>query len=237
MSRISEENIDLFDQYLSDEMTAQVRMDFEARLSYDAEFKQELQYYKEIKKGIKTHYRQELKHKMNRADNELNKRKKRNRIRKIYITTVSVAASLALLFYFLPNNDNTFTNSEQLVAQFWPYEEGLPVKMSSKDKYDDAMNAFKQEQWEKTISLLEPIDSDTAYYFQGIAYYELEKYSMAHNYLQKVPKTSVYREEAQYRLALVTLITDKKKGKHMLLEISKSNSAFSSEAQEILKGL
>lgn len=236
MSRIAEENIELFDDYLNNSPSAKDRKAFEARLSYDAEFNQEFEAYLNLEKSIKSHYRNQLKQKLNNADKKIDKKNKQRKTRNIIITATSIAACIAIIFYFIPT-DSSNEKPAELVAKYWPYEEGLPVKMSSKGKYDDAMNAFKQENWKKAISYLEYIESDTAYYFQGVAHYELSDYSKAIKYLQKVPESSTYWDETQFRLALVMLITNEKEGMRMIREISNSKSSFSSEAQEVFEQL
>jgi TolA-binding protein len=228
------ENIELFDGYLKNSLSAEECKSFEARLSYDADFNQEFETYKQLEKGIKTHFRNQLKEKLENTDQVIDDKKKQAKVRSLTIITASIAACFAAVFYFIPS-DSKHENITQIVSNYWPYEEGLPVKMSSKGKYDDAMNAFKQEEWEKAESLLRKIESDTATYFLGIITYETNSFNTAEKYFNQIDESSSYFEDAQFRLALSYLRTNKinlaTKTFHALIE---RNSPFTEKAKSIL---
>jgi len=152
------------------------------------------------------------------------------------ILSGAVAASIFLMVFINYGSGNN--SHEELVAQYWPIEAGLPVKMSSKGKYDKAMNAYKQEQWIKAEILFEQIESDTSSYFLGIINYEQKEYDNAVKHLSEVSSTSAWHDESQFRLALVYLKQKQvEKAKELLKEIATSNSIYIDEATAILLNL
>lgn len=229
-----EEHIDLFERYRNDQLSDTELRDFEARLAYDSEFKAEFEAYKNIENGIKTHFRTELKSKLQEVDREMDDIPKKKSIVSLLAWTSSIAAAIVIgVFIFQHFSQPSY---EQLAQNYWPYEEGLPVKMSTSSKYDEAMNAFKLEDWDKAENLLSEIESDTAYYFLGETTYKKgeEEKSIAH--FLNIEKNSVYYQKAQFRIALILLKKgDKTKATEILNFLSEQNSIFSESAQKILE--
>ena len=171
------QNIALFEAFTEGIMSEDELNRFEARLIYESEFKMEYEKYLVVEKGIKQHYRTSLKSKFQEIDNQLDSKSlnKNSKPKSFFIWSSSVAAAIVIgvllfnHFSTIANQDNTSIN---LVANYWPHEEGLPVKMSSKGTYDDAMNSFKVGEWDKAEKTFSKIASDTANYFLGIISYE-----------------------------------------------------------------
>lgn len=201
------EHIDLFEAYQAKTLTKKDLLEFEARLSYDQEFSDEFSQYKKLEEGIRQHYRNELKNKFNEIDKELVNEivlTSKSNVKKLYWITSAVAASL-IIGILLFNFYNTEYRSSQLAEQYWSVEEGLPIKMSAKGIYDDAMNAYKQEKWQEAESLLLSINSDTANYFLGVINYNQKEPKKAASYFNQVSETSFWFEQSQFRLALIYL--------------------------------
>lgn len=234
------EHIELFEAYQSKSMDDKELLAFEARLSYDQKFSDEFNRFQKLEKGINLHFRNELKSKLNEIDKELvldNVVTLKSNVRKLYWITSAVAASLIigiLLFNFY-NSENQNTN---LAQQYWNVEEGLPVKMSTKGIYDDAMNAFKQEQWQEAENLLVAIHSDTAFYFLGVINYQQKDYTTTASYFNKINNTSFWFDQSQYRLALVSILKeDFELAKKILQEQIDNNTLFKEQATSILDKL
>lgn len=234
--RISEENIDLFETYLGHSMTEKEVLDFEARLVYDNEFSEEFEAYKQLETGVQQHFRNELKSKFSEIDEELDKQPlQQNNWRKVIVWSSSIAA-IFLIGIFIYRSSNP--NYNQLAQEYWPYEAGLPVKMSNKGKYDDAMNAFKQENWNEAENLLKQIKSDTADYFLGVISYEKKDYQQAINYFRRIEHNSSYYQEAQFRLSLTTILSGNiKTGKQLLQAQIEQNTNFKEQANILLQKL
>jgi len=229
-----EEHIDLFERYRNGELSDSELRDFEARLAYDSEFKAEFEAYENVENGIKTHFRAELKSKLQEVDKEMDATPKKKSIVSLLAWTSSIAAAIVFgMFIFQHFSQPSY---EQLAQNYWPYEDGLPVKMSTSSKYDEAMNAFKLKDWEKAENLLSEIESDTASYFLGEVAYQNNKQQIAISYFSGIEKSSVYYQKAQFKLALLWLTTgNTAKAKEIIDSLIEEKSEFSDDAQEILK--
>jgi TolA-binding protein len=148
--------------------------------------------------------------------------------------TSSIAAAIVIgVFIFQHFSQPSY---EQLAQRYWPYEEGLPVKMSTSSKYDEAMNAFKLKDWEKAEQLLLKMDSDTANYFLGVIAYERQNHEQSAQYFWQVENNSRYYQASQFRLALVSIIKgDIDLAKLILQAHIEHQSAFASVSKEILE--
>ncbi len=229
-----EEHIDLFERYRNGELSDSELRDFEARLAYDSEFKAEFEAYENIENGIRTHFRAELKSKLQEVDKEMDDTPKKKSIVHLLAWTSSIASAIVIGVFIFQHFSQP--NYKQLAQRYWPYEEGLPVKMSNSSKYDEAMNAFKLNYWEKAENLLSEIESDTAFYFLGEVAYQNNKQQIAISYFLGIEKSSVYYQKAQFKLALLWLTTgNTAKAKEIIDSLIEEKSEFADDAQEILK--
>ncbi len=236
---IEEKNIALFENYLSHEMDKKSMLEFEAQLIYDSDFKNQFESFKSIESGIKEHYANELKQKFSEIDIELDKtlntKPKNNKV--IWLSSVSVAASIILGVFIYQHFSNQLT-MPQLAQENWVQDEGLPVKMSSKGKYDDAMNAYKLEKWDLALSELNKIKSDTATYYAGLIYFDKKEYQASITLLNEIKLNSKYFDDAQFRLALLYLMENKISFARQILQKQvKNNTINSHSAKEILEKL
>lgn len=229
-----EGDIVLFERFQNGDLSDSERMEFEARLSYDAGFNQAFQEYKSVEEGIKTHYRNELKLKLQEVDKKMDVAPQKSSTLRLVMWSSSVAAAIAIGVFIFQHY--SISDNKQLVAEYWPYEEGLPVKMSTKGKYDDAMNAFKLEEFDKAETLLKTIDSDTSTYFLGVIAYNKQNTKRASVYFSKVDEQSIYYHEAQFRLALIALINNDTANARKILEAQiEQKTHFQKQAEEILE--
>jgi TolA-binding protein len=229
-----EEHIELFERYRNDELSDAELRDFEARLAYDSEFKAEFGAFENIENGIKTHFRAELKSKLQEVDKEMDDTPKKKSIVHLLAWTSSIASAIVIGVFIFQHFSQP--NYKQLAQRYWPYEEGLPVKMSTSSKYDEAMNAFKLQDWSKAENLLSALESDTASYFLGEVAYQNNKQQIAISYFSGIEKSSVYYQKAQFKLALLFMTSgNTPKSKEILGSLINENSEFSDDAQEILR--
>ncbi len=228
------QNIDSFEKYLADELSQKEVLEFDARLAYDSEFRNEFEQYQAIEQGIKTHYRNKLKSKFENIDSALDqKRIKQQKIKKQLLFSTSFAALLIIGCVILLRLQTS--SSTEIAQKYWTEEPGLPVKMGTKGKYDDAMNAYKLGELDKASILLKNIQSDTSYYFQGIVAYEMDNTFDAKRYLKRIQESSVYYQKAQFRLGLVLISEgDLKTSKKIFEELVAGNSTLKDVSEEIL---
>jgi tetratricopeptide (TPR) repeat protein len=232
-------HINLFEAYTEGTLSNVEVSAFEARLRNDNEFKIEFEAFQEVEKGIKQHFRTEVKNKFKQIDSEIDKETKvipihpKKKLSKFYLATASAAAIsiIGIVFHFSTQN-----NYQELAQQNWPYEEGLPVKMEENGIYDAAMNAFKQEKWCEAESCLLKNNSDTAYYYLGLINFEQHDYKKAIAFFLKVKVGSEWFEQCEYRLALNYLcLNDLNKAKEIFKKIVISNSLYAKQTVTILK--
>jgi len=228
--------IELFERYRNGDLSEGELGEFEARLVYDSEFKESFDHYETIETRIKTHFRNELKSKLQEVDKAMDETPKKYSIFRLITWTSSVAAAILIGVYIF--HYFSVPKYEQLAQNYWPQEEGLPVKMSSKGRYDDAMNAFKLEEWDKAESLLKAIESDTSAYFLGEIAYRKGDLSTAITDFLTVKNSSVYYHKARFRIALLFLNAgNTSKAKEILIFLVDEKSLFADEAKEILRGI
>lgn len=229
-----ERDIILFERYRNGDLSDSERMEFDARLSYDAEFNQSFTLYHSVEDGIKTHYRNELKLKLQEVDKKMDVAPQKSTTLRKVMWSSSVAAAI-LIGVFVFQHFSTPKNVA-IAQQYWPHEEGLPVKMSTKGTYDDAMNAYKLGEFDKAYTLLEPMDSDTSSYFLGVISYENQDFKKAAQYFWQVKNNSTYYKEAQFRLALVSMINgDLDLTKLILQALIDHQTEFAESSKEILE--
>ena len=212
------EYISLFEAYQEGELSGKALSDFEARLSYDAEFKSAYSEFLELENGIKRHFKRDtLKRKLKIQDEifDINNNHKSTFQKRVVISIVSLAAGVALFFGVIYNN----TNQNKGISDYWPYEEGLPVQMGDSSVYNPAMNAFKLEQWEQSYTEFSRFRSDTAIYFAALCKYQLNSLESASGLLQKIPGKSVFFMDATIRIALIKLQQGKKYEAKEILEV------------------
>jgi hypothetical protein len=229
------EHIELFERYRNGDLSESELREFEARLVYDSEFKDDFDQYEALEAGIKHHFRNKLKSKLQEMDKMMdNSAIKRSHPKRILIWSSSVAACLLIGVLLLQRFSSD--KYELIVEDYWIEEAGLPVKMSSKGRYDDAMNAYKLGEFDKANSLLEKTASDTSIYFQGIIAYKLNDYKASKGFFNQIEKSSLYFNRAQFRLGLILLSERDLSSAKRIFEIQKDeNDLFAKESKEILK--
>jgi hypothetical protein len=228
-------HIELFERYRNGDLSDSELKEFEARLAYDSEFKDDFDQYEALEEGIKAHFRNKLKSKLQEMDKLMDApARKRTYSRRILIWSSSIAACLLIGVLLVQKfSPNKYT---QITEEYWPEEPGLPVKMSSKGKYDEAMNAYKLDDYDKANSLLEKISSDTSIYFQGVIAFKLNDYKASKGFFNQIEKGSLYFSIAQFRLGLILLSEgDLSSAKRILNTQKLENQIFTKESKEILK--
>jgi TolA-binding protein len=202
----------------------------------EGDFRNAFEEYQRVEDGIRNHFRNELKSKLQEVDKAMDETPKKHSIVRLIAWTSSVAAAIVIGVFIFQHFAKP--NHIELAQNYWPHEEGLPVKMSDASQYDEAMNAFKLENWDKAESLLTAIDSDTsAYFLREIAYRKGDLSSAITNF-SNVKNSSVYFHKAQFRLALLFLNSrDTSKAKEILIFLVDEKSLFADEAKEILRGI
>jgi len=240
LMKASAEHIELFDSYLQGVMAEAELREFEARLQYDTEFAELFESYKKLETDIRGHYQREaLKQGFEEIDQELDTESMQRNGSVPFIWIASAVAATAVLAFFVISFFKQPDSPVKIAEKHWPAEAGLPVRMSTKLPFDDAMNAYKQQQWAEAADLLTTrLPSDTAFYFLGIVQFEMRDYQSAAKWFQQVPENSNWQFESEFRLALVLLaLGEEKKAQTQLQEIALSESPFNRQAAAVLKDI
>jgi hypothetical protein len=235
--KIHKDYITLFESYSENSMIDTDKVSFEARLAYDEEFKKQFLTFNQLQVDIKKHFSSEIKQKLSALDDELDTSASAEVYQappskwRLWIPITAVAASLLLVLVM-----NIAGGSQGLLAEkHWIKDPGLPVKMSTKGSYDDAMNHYKLKEWEACLDELTVIDSDTSYYYQGQVHYYLEDFQQGIGVLSKITSSSSYYSKACFSQAILYLKLEKTaEAKKLLVALSEGNSAYSEKAALLL---
>ncbi|MBL4662944.1 MAG: hypothetical protein JKY22_05185 [Flavobacteriaceae bacterium] len=246
---ISQEQLEQIDSYLQNSMPEDERTLFEHKLQTDENFKVLFEDIKKLILGIES---ASLKSSLDGFHNEMipvktidlkSASKKTTSKTKLSpftrIKWYAAASIIVLLGLFLLKNDTS--PSEQLFAQHFLPDPGLPTTMGSEQNFAfyDAMVNYKQGDYSKAISKWQVLTeagkkSDTLYYFLGVAHLANGNQNDAINYLQNLQdreRNSFQKETALY-LGLAYLKADN-------VEDAKKYLTFSGtvSAQKILSDL
>ena len=232
---VSEEHIDLFERYSHQQLSEKVVLGFDSRLVYDEDFSLQFEQYKQIEQGIRNHYRNEMKQRFLSIEEEMDHMPHEKYLLKKKWIVYFAAASLVLLTFTIYISSQR-SELSQLAFNYWPEEPGLPVKMSSKGKYDDAMNAYKLGDYETAERILRTFHTDTSYYFLGIISFENEKTQLSTDFFTRVNTSSFFYNKAQFRVGLIYLKANKRTEAYKILRKQIADSTeFSEVSKEILK--
>lgn len=230
---ISEEHIDLYERFYQQQLSEKEIREFEARLVYDKEFSEQFEQYKQIEQGVRDHYRNEMKQRFLSIDEEMDHKPiEKHLVKKKWL--VFVAAALVVIIFSIYKG-NQKSESRQLALNYWPVEPGLPVKMSSKGRFDDAMNAYKLGEVDEAAELLVSIDSDTSDYFLGVIAFEENEFESARGFFGKIESSSFFFDEGQFRLALVYITFGEFKAASEIFQLQVDRKTeFASASKELL---
>lgn len=231
---LSEENIVLFEAYFQGQLSEQEQIEFNSRLKNDQVFAAAFEEYTAVENSLKQVYRNEMKQRLMAIDKELDEPEEKSKPVKMLWLTSAVAASILIgLFAVAIFSDSNHT---RLAEKYWPVEEGLPVRMSTKNPYDEAMNAYKLAQWDEAAQLLLELPAnDTTHYFSGIVAFKQNDYPQAIRFLEQIPQTSKWYYQSQFQLALSHLANGNEEEARLLLQhIAGSGSPFKYEAKAVL---
>ena len=209
---ISQEELDLIDQYLAANLPADALQAFEQRMLADADWKGKVQQVQLIAMGIGE---ASLRQKMEGFHAGMDTGKSTTPVRKInFAKWVAAAAVLAAVFIvgkFVFFNQGS---NQKIYASFYKQDPGLPTAMGLSDNYsfDHAMVSYKtgeyksaMEEWQKLATQYPA--SDTLHYFIASAAMGDKQWQKAVTDFDKVISTthSAFAEEACWYKGLALL--------------------------------
>ncbi|MEX0996295.1 MAG: hypothetical protein WDZ45_04540 [Flavobacteriaceae bacterium] len=231
---ISQNTLELIERYLNNELHGQSLIDFEKKLQNDKDFRDQVDFVKNIPIGVE---RAVLKEKIESFHSEIQSQPPTIKLHRTnFFLKFAVAASFiigfGLLFYFYQTSPN-----EKLYQAYYSPDPGLPTVMSSTSEYDfyDAMVDYKRKNYDSAIrkwsvSIENSPDNDTLNYFLGMAWMASKEEEKAFPYLEQVTKNneSVFQNDARFYTALYHV-------KNNNIELAKQNlSGLTDERAEKL---
>ncbi len=210
---------------LSEEQNLRVR----SLLSTDPDFLEEFNLYNTIVDGIRSEATEALREEMKKADIKLDLTNES--IRSKGRSYPMIAA--VLLLFFLATSTVYFINSGRRIAaiqQVYVEDPGLPVTMNAESKtiLDNAMSYYKTGDTDKGLVLLKELSrnlpqNDTVRYYMGVLLLKSGHPSLAVKEFEFVLQpdiTSVFKKDAEYRIAFAFWMQNKKsEAKHLFRQI------------------
>lgn len=203
------ENFELIEKYLMGRMSTEEKVAFEDRLNHEPDLRTEKESMAEMILGVESlHLKNKLK------DRKIGDQKKsQNKVVDLKpksafsFQKLAIAASIAAVFFcgwwFMKP---TMNSDDQLFAQAFSVDQGLPTPMSESTNYSfyDGMVEYKMENYDKAIeqwtSSSESIGKDTLGYYLGMAYMNQNKNTAAIQKLESIANESAFAQKAQWYL-------------------------------------
>lgn len=206
-SIMENDNLHIFDSYISGKLSETARKNFENSLESDIELKSEFEEYLHIINGIREFEHERLKIVMKDHKSKVLHSSNWKSIRNV------AAAAAIILVLVIPGYVifRTTTFPTRLVKEFYIEDPGIPVTMgaSSNPLLEQAMIDYKDKQFEKSLLIISQLlatfpENDTLNYYAGLCNFELGKTEPAIENLEKLAEIgSVYYYPAKYNLGLL----------------------------------
>jgi hypothetical protein len=160
-----------------------------------------------------------------------------NKTRGIF-TYYKIAASLILLFgisYFVYTNSNKTHSLESFMIE----DAGFKVWMSASSSRVDlqnGMNYYRHKKYTEALPYFSKLPkNDTALYYSGISYMQLNQLSDAELLFNNIPSESIYKNKSLYYLSLCYVFNHKEKeGLELLNATSFKDSVFMKRKNKLL---
>lgn len=222
---ITQEEIELIDQYFNNQLTTSAFNEFEERLIKDPDWAIKVQEQKLTRLGIQ---QEALSNQLEEFHQHIRPAIKGISRPFIHTKYLAAAASIlvvagALLWILIFNN----SSEKQLYSKFYQPDEGLPTLMGVSENYvfEAAMVDYKMGQYQKAINEWEQLltanaANDTLNYFIGSAYLALDNSDKAITYFDKTLSVTqtAFLQEAQWYKALALLKNGNKEAAIELLK-------------------
>lgn len=254
----NQEHIDL---YLNKQLKGQTLSDFESRLSVDAEFKKEVETQAFLNRGINRFGADEMRNKLKKIRAEvlasstpteveseaktakvlpLNERKKVRPFLRWSIAA-SIVLAMGAAFYFFINN-NTVAPDKLYAAYYKPYNETITSRGNDTNTLiNQASQLYQGKDYEAALPLfmealqIEPNNAEIQLAL-GICQLETNQSEKANQTFTSITNP-LYKEQAQWYLAMNFLKqSDLESAKTTLSEIQSGDFNYN-KAQEILEAL
>jgi tetratricopeptide (TPR) repeat protein len=211
-------------------------LSFENRLNNDFSFREQLKAYRSFEGALKDAKTVEVYDRVGAWEEEIKKKKHRNVIRKIWISSTSIAAAAAIAFFiWVPLSDS---DEDVAISNFRPYDNVVTVRGEEND-LDRAMQAYEEGRYDRVLTLLDSCEDDPiATFYRAESYMALKRYDRAiTEYEEVIESEGVFQEIAQFHYALALLASENRSKAIEALKNISEKSIYADDAREILKNL
>ncbi len=202
----TEENLNLFDQYLSGQLSGEELEDFEYKLKTNLPFKNEFEKYKALIHDIDLAF---FKNDLENIHTQTQPTKTVFLNTKLWWAAASIFIVGLIAFYWIQQN-----NTPSLYATYFKKDPGLPTLMGVTDQlpFQQAMVLYKQGKYKEARSGWKEMlkaypQNDTLNYYWAMSYLNENKTDSALYYLDKksVRESPKFRNDALYYKTLISV--------------------------------
>lgn len=222
---------------------------FKAEILINSELYNELELRKQIDEAIRDKNLMELRSLINTSSKPKNRTMNSMNFRSEFVRTWQVAAA-SFIFVLLAGglwfmlSSKTYS-SERLITKYYQPAHAVgqqrSVDLSSDDALKEAFSFYQQNDYKNAIKYFRSLDNQvTAQFYSGVCYIELEQYQKATESFEYVinDKDNLFIEQAEWYMGLIYLMNnDKDNAQQQFKKISKTESFYANQAEEILKYL
>lgn len=229
------EHITLFDQYLSNELDAEARANFEARLEQEPEFKVSFEKYREFEQTIRDAETAEIYDRVRSWESKSGQSSGGKSPRKLWIAVAAAAAVVAVLFTI----DWGGPSNGELVAQYFEPYGNVSTVRGKKETIDKGLMYYEKGEYQKALLHFENYPEDTlAIFYSGEAYLALDEYQKAVEAFDAIiAMDNLFSEVAMFHKALALVGLKEEKKAIAILEKIPESSKYNDQARSLVEAL
>lgn len=242
------ERLDLIEHYLQDKLSDAEVAEREWLLKEDPDFRDAFEKHQLVIEGIKYAGRNELLRAFRKIE-EKNYGKGLGRTRSLRKYYIGVAASIGiLLLSYVSIQEFYFKTPEKIAASFF---EPYPVLVGGatrsaggeKSSLELAMSLFEGERYIQAIGIFRSLDAPESE--ELVEFYLANAYQATHNYSESIKiykqiisENGIFKEQAEWYLALAYLATEElKMAENLLVAMKDSGDNYAENADKVLNSI
>ena len=240
MKAIDQHTLERVDAYLTNRLTPEEVITFEADLLTDATLALALEQQREIQHAIG--YQQVMTTIQSLHGRPLSRAKHKLPL----WSWIAFAASILALCVFIYQTCGHGPSNENIFAEFYTQDPGLPTLMGTPDTdfaFYEGMVKYKSGDYAQAIIDWEKLSgtgryADTLSFYLAMAHLGIEEYDNAEGYLTQTRPTSIFSDKVIWYQALIALRAGEHiKARQLLTVLSEKSGLFQSQAQVLLARL
>ena len=233
---------ELIEKYFENQLTEAEKLEFDKLLAEDADFKQELEFYSELKNAVTVSERQKLKKEIQQFETVSNRPV--FHLKRYFPYAAVLLVMLTLWFVLFSNNTTSNTDLYNSYFDAYPNTEISNTRsdINEKTALEEAFIAYDLEEYAKANTLfdlaLKISRADYIQFYKAMSLMKLEQHTEALEILQNVNWSEAYNEKALWYKSLCHLkLNQIKEAKKELTILIKKGTFKNTEAIELLDKL